>query len=185
MVTFVVALKIKHAIIGLFVLVSILLPEFLLLRLYFQRQTAMEVAVEVVRDKKLVDTFRLLKISQQDKQDIGNGFFQLKKHEFVWQGMMYDIVSELSVGDYTWYLVYPDRKETETVAHIRKINEYKHEKQANDKTKVESITFFNWFVADLAYFDELPLVFVRKPYVAQSHLLVERALDSIKKPPKM
>lgn len=145
----------------------------------------MEAAAEIVREKKSDTTFLLLKISQQDKQDLGNGFYQVKKHEFVWRGIMYDIVSELNVGEYSWYLVYPDRKETVAIAQIRQMNEYKHEKQANDKTKAESMTFFNWFVSDLVFAVNMPAVSILKHFVAQWLFLPNGAVVSIKKPPKM
>lgn len=160
------------------------MPEFVLLRLYEQRHQAMEMAAERVRERKPESAIRFLKISEQDKNDSHNGFYQIKKHEFVWQGVMYDIVSEIKTGDFTWYLVYPDREETEAVAQIRQMNDFRNEHQSNAKSGQEVPNYFNWFISRPDLSNGLLAVSIRTPFVAQSVFLPDRVSDSIKKPPQ-
>lgn len=66
------------------------------------------------------DELMLLEIPLELEKFPNNVFRRIHATEFVYMGQMYDIVEQQQVGDATWYLVYPDRKETALKQKMKK-----------------------------------------------------------------
>lgn len=58
------------------------------------------------------DDLIFLEIPVQLETEKNNLFKRIHSKEFVYLGQMYDIVEQERIGNVTWYLVYPDKKET-------------------------------------------------------------------------
>lgn len=79
-------------------------------------------------------------------------FKRIHDKEFVYNGQMYDIVEEEQIGSSTWYLVYPDRKETKLKSKLRQqMADYDQRKGKLPAEKWKSLSVLMFF-NDLAEF---------------------------------
>lgn len=66
------------------------------------------------------DELMFLEIPVELEKTPNSSFRRIHAGEFVYLGQMYDIVDQQQVGNVTWYLVYPDRKETALKQKMKK-----------------------------------------------------------------
>ena len=73
-------------------------------------------------------------------------FKRIHDKEFVYNGQMYDIVEEEQIGSSTWYLVYPDRKETKLKSKLRQqMADYDQQKGKFPAEKWKSLSVLMFF----------------------------------------
>lgn len=144
----------------------------------------MEVAAQHLNERKPGKSLFYLKLSKEDKEDFRNGFYQCKKHEFIWRGMMYDVVHDIIDGDLCWYLVYPDKKETAVLLQSRLLHAHAGNKLANEKSSHDVNGQFNWFSADNDVAFNPMLVYGRESFSDLPEQKVKRFGGKIEKPPQ-
>jgi hypothetical protein len=69
------------------------------------------------------DDLIFLEIPVQLEIEKNNLFRRIHSKEFVYLGQMYDIVEQERIGNVTWYLVYPDKKETTLKKQMKRLME--------------------------------------------------------------
>lgn len=106
---------------------------FVLLSLLFLLQAGLYWVVLIQRQqqreavrKRLVEGFHawelmLIEIPDAVKNDPSRPFREIHAREFEYRGQMYDIVEKQEFDETTWYLVYPDVKETKLKAKQKKL----------------------------------------------------------------
>ncbi|MDY0078096.1 MAG: hypothetical protein RBR87_12575 [Bacteroidales bacterium] len=148
--------KVSSFIVGSFVLISLLLPFRLMQQLQRKqadaRQDAMLVISQQMPDKSLI----YLAIPHAEMQGQGSRFIRIHAREFVWDGMMYDIVERFEGETQTWFLVYPDHKETKVlnqkIALAKAFNQKDGVKTKNTTTQI----LWHWYSEDQqAFIDQL------------------------------
>ncbi len=76
--------------------------------------------------KRLVEGFHawelmLIEITDEVKNDPAKPYREIHSREFEYLGQMYDIVEKQEFESTTWYLAYPDKKETALKSKLKKI----------------------------------------------------------------
>lgn len=79
------------------------------------------------------DELMLLEIPNWMEEKPNKRFIRIHSKEFVFDGQMYDIVEQQQSEQSTWYLVYPDRKETGLKKKLARAMDM-HERQKDKNT---------------------------------------------------
>lgn len=126
----------------------------------------------------------LLEIPRSVRSGHDGSFRRVHDREFEYHNQLYDVVEEQSVGDVTWYLVYPDNKETKLKAQMKRL--IRERQQQGDKPLLEQLikVTASWLSVDLPFFKFN--VFVRlndNAYTKYLFALKEFRFTSIEHPP--
>lgn len=99
---------------------------------YMQQQAARMEVKQKYLEGFVGDELILLAIPLTLENNTNNVFRRIHSKEFVYLGQMYDIVEQQRIGNETWYLVYPDMKETGLKKKLKLLmDNYDSEKQKN------------------------------------------------------
>lgn len=99
---------------------------------YMQQQAARLEVKQKYLEGFVGDELILLAIPLALETKANNTFRRIHAKEFVYLGQMYDIVEQQRIGNETWYLVYPDMKETGLKKKLNLLmDDYDREKQKN------------------------------------------------------
>ncbi len=136
---------------------------FVLLSLLFLLQAGLYWVVLIQRQqqreavrKRLVEGFHawelmLIEIPDAVKNDPSRPFREIHSREFEYRGQMYDIVEKQEFDETTWYLVYPDVKETKLKVKLKKLirdNQKNTDKPLPQKVLEE---YYNCYLSSIAY----------------------------------
>jgi hypothetical protein len=81
----------------------------------------------------------LLKIPLKVQSNDPSVFKKIHAKEFRYNGIMYDIVSQKQVGKTTWFYCVKDKKETNLVDHLMKIEQKNNSKNPLEKNKTQTL----------------------------------------------
>lgn len=96
-------------------LVSLVLPFQLMRQLQHEQAEARSEALVVMKQRHETKALKYIAIPKDELEGRGTRFVRIHATEFVWDGIMYDIVSSFPEAHQTWFLVYPDHKETKVL----------------------------------------------------------------------
>ncbi|MDP2238443.1 MAG: hypothetical protein Q8J88_18595 [Bacteroidales bacterium] len=114
------------------------------------------------------DDLIFLEIPLQLENEKNNLFKRIHSKEFVYLGQMYDIVEQERVGNVTWYLVYPDKKETSLKKQMKNLmDDYdRHSGQRSaDQHLLKWILFFDSSFVAVFLPDKDLLTSLTNPYI--------------------
>jgi hypothetical protein len=133
-------------------LVSLVLPFQLMRQLHHEQAEARADALVEMKQKHLTKALRYLAIPNDELEGRGSRFVRIHATEFVWDGVMYDIVSSFPEAHQTWFLVYPDFKETKVLNQkIALAKAFQSEAGLTKTTSKNSISF-HWFAGNSSSF---------------------------------
>ncbi|PKP54270.1 MAG: hypothetical protein CVT92_00515 [Bacteroidetes bacterium HGW-Bacteroidetes-1] len=88
---------------------------------YVQKQSVRKEVKKKYLEGFVSDELMFLEIPHFLELEPNPVFKRIHSREFVYMGQMYDILEQEIIGDVTWYLVYPDHKETQLKKRIEKL----------------------------------------------------------------
>lgn len=136
------------------VLLSLLLPFRLMQQMQRKQADARQEALLVISQQMPDKSLIYLSIPHVEMQGDGSRFIRIHAREFVWDGMMYDIVERFEGETQTWFLVYPDHKETKVLNQkIALAKAFNQKEGVKTKTTVSQICW-HWFSEDQQTFSD-------------------------------
>jgi len=126
-------------------LFSMVLPFQLMRQLQREQAEARSEALVEMKQKHEAKALRYIAIPKEELEGRGTRFIRIHATEFVWDGIMYDIMTSFPEAHQTWFLVYPDYKETKVLE--QKITLAKAFQSESGLTAASSNqdNSFNWF----------------------------------------
>ena len=91
------------------------LPFQLMRQLQREQAEARSEALVEMKQKHEAKALRYIAIPKEELEGRGTRFIRIHATEFVWDGIMYDIMTSFPEAHQTWFLVYPDYKETKVL----------------------------------------------------------------------
>ncbi len=133
-------------------LVSLVLPFQLMRQLQHEQTKARSEALVEMKQRYVAKALKYIAIPKDELEGRGTRFVRIHATEFVWDGVMYDIVSSFPEAHQTWFLVYPDFKETKVLKQkIALARAFQSEAGLKTASSKQSISF-HWFAGNPANF---------------------------------
>jgi hypothetical protein len=131
---------------------SLVLPFHLMWQLQFEQAVARAEALSIMKQQFEGKALQYIAISKDELEGRGKRFVRIHAGEFVWDGIMYDIVESFPEAHQTWFLVYPDFKETEVLKQkIALARAFQSEEGLTSDSSKQSTTFY-WISVKYATF---------------------------------
>lgn len=168
---FCAVIKASSLIIAALVLLSLLLPFGLMQQMQQEQAHARQEAMLVISQQMPEKSLIYLSIPHAEMQAETGRFLRIHEREFVWDGMMYDIVQRFEGAFQTWFLVYPDHKETHVLNQkIALAKAFNQKESLKTNSTVVQISW-NWFADELKTFsyqlfpvNSLAYNYIKHPY---------------------
>ncbi|MDA3942743.1 MAG: hypothetical protein PF694_04270 [Bacteroidetes bacterium] len=146
--------KLVSLLFGLLMLVSLILPFQLMRQLQHEQAEARADALIEMNAIHAGKALKYIAIPKHELEGRGSRFVRIHATEFIWDGMMYDIVSAFPETHQTWFLVYPDHKETSILNQkIALAKAFNQDATVHSSTNWNSIV---WHWISSAYCNDLP-----------------------------
>ncbi len=131
-------------------LVALVLPFQLMRQLRHEQAEARSEAMVKMKQKYKAKALKYIAIPKEELEGRGTRFIRIHATEIVWDGIMYDIVSSFPEAHQTWFLVYPDYKETKVlIQKIALARAFQSEAGLKTASSKQSISF-QWFAGNRA-----------------------------------
>lgn len=138
-------IKASSLIIAALVLLSLLLPFGLMQQMQREQAHARQEAMLLISQQMPEKSLIYLSIPHAEMQGESGRYIRIHEREFVWDGMMYDIVQRFEGAFQTWFLVYPDYKETRVLNQkIALAKAFNQKESLKTNSTVVQISW-NWF----------------------------------------
>jgi hypothetical protein len=134
-------------------LVSLVLPFQLMRLLQYEQAEARSEALSMMQQKYDAKTLKYIAIPKDELEGRGSRFVRIHATEFVWDGIMYDIVGSFPEAHQTWFLVYPDYKETKVLKQKIALAKAFHSESGLTTTSSKQSISFHWFAGRAATID--------------------------------
>ena len=142
-------------------LVSLVLPFQLMRQLQYEQAEARSDALVEMKQRHETKALKYIAIPKDELEGRGTRFVRIHATEFVWDGIMYDIVSSFPEAHQTWFLVYPDYKETKVLKQkIAMARAFQPDSGLAAASSNQSISF-HWFAGKPASPDfEIGMIYI-------------------------